>query len=74
MQAPPIVSDGIVYYGDSTGKLFAYSLSGALLHQFNFPHPGEAMNGPVTLKKGTVYATAVSAAASPNSGLRLRPG
>lgn len=71
VQAAPIVSDGVVYFGDSNGKLFAYNLTGTLLHQFTFPHTGEKMNGPVTVKDGIVYVTSVSDAASPQGGLRL---
>lgn len=71
VQAAPIVVDGRVFYGDSTGNLWAYTTTGTLIQQFTFPNTGEASAAPLTFVDGIIYATSVTAGSLPNGGLRL---
>lgn len=69
VQAAPIVSNGVVYYGDSNnalthapGHFYARSTAtGALVQPiFTFPNADETVNGPATLVGNVIYVTTVS--------------
>lgn len=60
VQAPAVVKDGIVYYGDSGSHFYAVdAVTGATLFNFDFP-AGELVNGPAIVTSTRVYATTVS--------------